>query len=436
MALSLLHAGPAQAEAPVRTDTLANVVKSIPWLTGQGGDEFDTFWLQADVACQSTLVASLAKDQEALAILKPFLQLLAARAAGYDDPFSRDMCRAYWCLAVASAGDPDQAERKAKAIPTQTYAASALGMLAGERARAGDLAGFERLSKLSIDTLGNTLMADNLRFADDKEYPSWVAWSFMDDWLNSVFYAGRYDPTQMAGKLQGLGESLVALPLEPGAKAEVIAAIASGFAAMGDEASARQWLAQVQEPLEQEAKRMKAAENDEFAWFYGTDAARIDLVRAYLLLGDTAAANKQVALMEDRMKKRWADGLMAVMHTARDEPAKAKPMLDRVEADLMRAIFAVRLAEAQGEQAGDRGGEQGLEDRARAQIPQEPYFLDYEPFSLFWDLTYLGEYMMRSDKGDRVDAIVEAVDLDLAKVSLRLGALYAEHRVDPFRLRE
>lgn len=416
-------AGSAQNKA--ERAELVTLMRSIPELRTTLDDDYERSYLHADVLAEAVLVAWLADDQRALALAAEQAKRLVERGDELEDGFIRDSARVSICLATAAMGDPAAAEQQARAIPMRTYRVQALGLLAAQRARAGDAEGFSRLASESATLLRATILADVLRASEEREMPSWVAWSNLNEWMGVAFFSGLFEPEAAKAELARLAKQLDAIPLEPGAKAEVYALLATGYAVLGDKPTAKAWLAKTEKPLKKEQTRVNKAEEDEFAWWYGTDAARVDMVRAYTMLEEHGAAADQIEHIDRLDMTLWCNAIIGGYARSKGQHDKAEPLLNQVAETLLQGDRVVRVA-----LDGPRDAKEA--DVIQQLLQQEERWQDYNEFNLFWDSLFVGQDLTPANDKARLAGIKAALKSDHAKIGLELGMMKARLLPNPY----
>lgn len=405
-----LLTSPAHAQDPLQGDSLTGVLRSISTLVPADPENEFLVTMRSDFTCEAALLAWLAGDKEAIATAYTVLMEIAKDAGDEEDDFTRDYTRSYICLMLAAQGKGEEAERKARAIPTRTYRSYTIGLLAAERARAGDKAGYRRLSKESLDLLEATLKADLLLAEDMREWPSWSAWVLMDLWLDEAVYSGMLSTQEAKADLVAIAKRFADMGLEPGAEAEALGAVATGLADLGETALAWQWYGKASAALLAEQQRLNALGGDDEDWTYGVEPALIDMTRALIIMGDDEAAMAAVDQIGGYGMGAIANCIVATHLIRSGKPAEARPLLGEAE------LFIADV---------DKGIRELMDKRADG---DNDFFAEYDSTSLFWDAYGIASDIARAGDIKRLERMIDMAKTPYMKIALQLGWLRATYQ--------
>eukprot|EP00752_Nemacystus_decipiens_P016579 g14819.t1 len=399
-------------------EAVVDLIERIEALKLPVEDEYELFYLQVDCAIEAATAASMSGDADAVEKASALLKKLAAQAGVLEDPWSRDALLAYLAMLSAQSGQPQAAEAIARSIATRCYQSEALGVIASQRARAGDMEGFKRLSAESLGLLDQALKEDAKKLPEDRDWPSWLTWTLTYQWAGDVFYSDRLPHEEGVALAKELAASFAEMPLEPGAKAEALGFLASVVAGYGDEQGAKALLAQTHIALAQERKRVEEAQDEEDGWSYGTESAYIEVVRAYLVLGDLPAAERELSKVESAGMRTGAEAIMGAHLKVLYNDPKAEAYLTKA-ATFLRETDRVLDSLMKGVEPPNFDFDQYMED-----------FGDYDTTSFLWDAYYVALDLQRAGDTERVDQLIEGLKVPMIKIGAELGRMRSQREFE------
>ncbi|MEO0476247.1 MAG: hypothetical protein AAF085_09825 [Planctomycetota bacterium] len=395
---------------------LLDLIKQIDQLQLPEKDEYELLYLQVDCAIEAALVISMSGNDKAISEITSLMQKLAAKADELDEPWSRDSLLGYLAMMTAHQKGVEAAEAQAKAISMRGYQAEGLGLIASQRARAGDLQGFQRLSSLSLRFLKRSLAEDNALPKDERDWPSWLAWLLAEQWATDAFYSGLLPREAGLAQATQFADLFSQMQLEPGAKAEVLSFLASVIAGYGDHDSAKAWLGKAQAALVLEQKRVNADEGEEFSWSYGIDAARMEFLRTHMALGDLPAAEQELARLESVGMRAGGQAIIGAYLKAAQNNEQAERYLAS-SASYISKTDSLLASLAKGVAPPDFDEKQFLED-----------FDEYDAVGFYWDAFYVARDLQLAGDTERLNKLIDQLKFPAIKIGAELGRMRGQYQ--------
>lgn len=396
--------GPASADE-VEGGELVALAMSIDAMPQGTLDEYDALNLKAEIASWAMHVAWLADDQPAIEKLRIQLTVYSKQATEIEDDYIRDQARAFICLGIAASGDAPGAERKARAIRLKVYQVYALGLIAAQRARAGDTEGFVRLANESMATLKDALALDKVKPEGMEEYPSWVAWIIVDQWVREAFYSGLMQPAVAKAELNRLAKGFAEMAIEPGAKAEVLGTFACGLAVLGDKASALALVQQADAAIAEEVRMFNALGPDDEDWTYGPDPGRLELARVYLKLSDEAGAKQVVRAIEGSEMQAMMQAIMGSHLLAAGQEVNGKVQMNLAMLHM-----------------------QTIDREVKSQQKNRTDDWIYDETSAFWNTYYVALDISRSGDAALQKEFYESLSTEVSQIAFKIAQTRAKYQ--------
>lgn len=362
-------------------------------------DPAATLALQGEAGAEITLIASLSGDTKSIEASKALMEQVAKGSKEFDDEYIRDHARAYLCMAIASLGQADDAERKARAIELRMYRSLALGLQAGLRLHQNDLPGFEKLANESLKVLDDAVKVDKLLPIDERDEPGWISWVLMDYWISIGLHHQKLDRPTFGKTINKLAVQINGSGLDHSAKAEALLAAATCLVSLQDQLAAATWLKAGDQQLALAAKKAEGEEDGG----YMLDSARLEYIRLAMVSNNFGLATAQLAAVEDLSMRAMGQVMMGAYLAESGQPNSAKP--------LIKAATEHLLAIEKGMMIGF-----GV---VPGEVQEDTWY--YDDSGVYWDAYYIALDIARAGGDAELKALLPTMKSDAGKIGLELG---------------